>query len=213
MLQSRLAGRYKKAHRFNGGKAELSPESPGDDTKTCADHHRIMCPEGVACCHAACAHLESRALHFSTKDRANSIPDPDALARYVAGVAREKHIPLLIAGGTNNHLHLLIALPAAMPLAKAVQELKGNSSRWLNQHGRLFAWQEGYGAFSVSVSSKRAVIGYISEQFDIIRGAASSRSWRRCCGSRKSIAIRGSCLDRCAVPGGLGVPHSRTSHR
>ena len=51
-----------------------------------------------------------------------------------------------------------------MPLAKAVQELKGNSSRWLNQHGPSFAWQEGYGALGVSTSNKRAVIEYIAEQ-------------------------------------------------
>ncbi len=110
--------------------------------------------------------LTSNLLHcvFSTKDRANSIPDPQALGRYLGGVAREKNIPLLMAGGTNNHLHLLIALPAAMPLAKAIQELKGNSSRWLNQHGSAFAWQEGYGAFSVSASNKRAVMEYIAEQ-------------------------------------------------
>ena len=101
---------------------------------------------------------------FSTQDRANSIPDPQALGRYLGGVARAKNIPLLIAGGTNNHLHLLIALPAAMPLAKAVQELKGNGSRWLNQHGSRFAWQEGYAAFSVSASNKRAVMEYIAEQ-------------------------------------------------
>ena len=110
--------------------------------------------------------LTSNLLHcvFSTKERTNSIPDPQALGRYLGGVAREKNIPLLMAGGTNNHLHLLIALPAAMPLAKAVQELKGNSSRWLNQHGSHFAWQEGYAAFSVSASNKRAVIEYIAAQ-------------------------------------------------
>ncbi len=51
-----------------------------------------------------------------------------------------------------------------MPLAKAVQELKGNSSRWLDQHGSSFAWQEGYAAFSVSPSNKRAVMEYIAEQ-------------------------------------------------
>jgi REP element-mobilizing transposase RayT len=110
--------------------------------------------------------LTSNLLHcvFSTKERANSIPDPQALGRYLGGVAREKNIPLLIAGGTNNHMHLLIALPAALPLAKAVQELKGNSSRWLNQHGSSFAWQEGYAAFSVSTSNKQAVMEYIAEQ-------------------------------------------------
>ena len=110
--------------------------------------------------------LTSNLLHcvFSTKDRANSIPDPQALGRYLGGVAREKNIPLLIAGGTSNHMHLLLALPAAMPLAKAVQDLKGNGSRWLNQHGARFAWQEGYAAFSVSASNKQAVMNYIAEQ-------------------------------------------------
>ena len=70
----------------------------------------------------------------------------------------------MIAGGTRNHVHLLIALPAALPLAKAVQELKGNSSRWLNPQGSGFAWQEGYAVFSVSPSNKRAVIAYIADQ-------------------------------------------------
>ena len=110
--------------------------------------------------------LTSNLLHcvFSTKGRTDSILDPQALGRYLGGVAGEKKIPLLIAGGTDNHLHLLIALPAAMPLGKAIQELEGNSSRWLNQHGSAFAWQEGYAAFSVSASNKRAVMDYIAEQ-------------------------------------------------
>jgi putative transposase len=101
---------------------------------------------------------------FSTKDRADTIPDPPALGRYLGGVAREKNIPLIIAGGTSNHVHLLIALPATLPLAKAVQELKGNSSRWLGRADAGFTWQEGYAAFSVSPSNKRAVISYIEGQ-------------------------------------------------
>ncbi len=110
--------------------------------------------------------LTSNLVHciFSTKDRVDSIPDPSALCRYMAGIAREKKIPLVIAGGTKNHLHVLIALPAAIALAEAMKVLKGNSSRWLNQHGCSFAWQEGYGAFSVSASNKRAVMAYIAEQ-------------------------------------------------
>jgi putative transposase len=101
---------------------------------------------------------------FSTKDRVDLIPDPPHLCKYLGGVAREKNIPLIIAGGTNNHIHILIALPAAIPLAQAVRDLKGNSSRWMNEHGSSFAWQEGYGAFSVSASNKKAVIEYIADQ-------------------------------------------------
>ena len=101
---------------------------------------------------------------FSTKDRSDSIPDVPALGRFLGGVAREKHIPLVIAGGTRNHVHLLIALPATLALAKAVQELKGNSSRWLKRDAAGFSWQEGYSGISVSPVNKRAVISYIANQ-------------------------------------------------
>jgi hypothetical protein len=49
-------------------------------------------------------------------------------------------------------------------LAKAIQELKGNSSRWLNENAAGFAWQKGYGAFGVSESRRQAVIAYILGQ-------------------------------------------------
>ena len=101
---------------------------------------------------------------FSTKNRADTIPDPEALGRYFAGVAKAKHIPLILAGGTHNHVHVFIALPATMQLAKVIQDLKGNSSRWLNHANSEFAWQQGYSAFSVSPPNKRTVIGYIKQQ-------------------------------------------------
>ncbi len=101
---------------------------------------------------------------FSTKDRVDLIPEPERLRQYLTGVARGKNIPLLAVGGTRNHLHVLMALPPSMPLAKAVQELKGNSSGWLNAVASGFAWQRGYGAFSVSESRRQAVIDYIAGQ-------------------------------------------------
>ena len=101
---------------------------------------------------------------FSTKNRANVISNPDALCRYITGIAKAKNITLLAAGGTANHLHLLISLPPASPLAQAMRDLKGNSSRMLSEMGRRFAWQEGYGAFSVSHSQRQAVADYIANQ-------------------------------------------------
>jgi putative transposase len=101
---------------------------------------------------------------FSTKERGNIISDPPRLWQYVGGIARQKNIVLLAAGGTANHLHLLIALPPALPLSKAVQELKGNASRWLNEVNPPFAWQQGYGAFGVSQSQKKVVVDYIDGQ-------------------------------------------------
>src|ERR1035441_6289829 len=58
---------------------------------------------------------------FSTEERANLIPDPVELCRYLTGVARAKKITLVAAGGTANHIHLLIAVPPAIPLAKAIR--------------------------------------------------------------------------------------------
>ena len=101
---------------------------------------------------------------FSTKNRADLIPEPERLRQYLSGIARAKNIPLVAAGGTQNHFHVLLALPPAMPLAKVVQELKGNSSRWLNESSRGFAWQRGYGAFGVSELRRQAVIAYIAGQ-------------------------------------------------
>src|SRR5208283_451585 len=68
---------------------------------------------------------------FSTKQRANLIRDPEALWRYLAVVARDKNIALLAAGGTANHVHLLLAVPPVLPLATALRELKAHSSRWM----------------------------------------------------------------------------------
>jgi putative transposase len=103
---------------------------------------------------------------FSTKNRQNLIPDKlrPMLWRYFAGIGRNHHIPVLKAGGTANHVHLLIVLPSDVALAKATQVLKANASRWLGEHGLSFAWQEGYGAFSVSSSNRAAVEHYIEHQ-------------------------------------------------
>ena len=100
---------------------------------------------------------------FSTKERratlaANRIAD---LYAYFGGIARSEGFTLVAAGGTANHVHLLLFLPATVSLATAVQKLKGSSSRWL---GKGFAWQEGYGAFSVSPSQVAVVKKYIAGQ-------------------------------------------------
>lgn len=56
-------------------------------------------------------------------------------------------------------------MPATLPIAKAIQLLKGGSSKWMNDSGaKGFAWQEGYGAFSVGISQLSATIAYITSQ-------------------------------------------------
>jgi len=106
---------------------------------------------------------------FSTKNRAKSISQDlqPRLWAYMAGIARNKGFEAIVVGGVQDHVHALIVVPPVLPLAKAIQLIKGNSSRWLSETGEAgnaFAWQEGYGAFSVSASQTDAVIRYIREQ-------------------------------------------------
>lgn len=100
---------------------------------------------------------------FSTKERQPLIPADRTgdLYAYFGGIARSEGFSLIAAGGTANHVHLLFELPATHSLADAVQKLKSSSSRWL---GKKFAWQEGYGAFSVSPSPVTVVKQYIRNQ-------------------------------------------------
>jgi len=103
---------------------------------------------------------------FSTKERRKSISKEiqPKLRTFMAGVCKNHEMIPVAVGGISNHVHALFHLPATLPLAKAMLFLKSNSSRWMNQHTRDFAWQEGYGAFSVSASVLPAVTRYIHNQ-------------------------------------------------
>ena len=94
---------------------------------------------------------------FSTKERLPLIPTEleDRLWPYLGGIARENKMKAMAIDGTSDHLHALLSLPSTMSFAKAVQLIKGGSSKWIHdtfREHRKFAWQEGYGAFSVSSS-------------------------------------------------------------
>jgi putative transposase len=103
---------------------------------------------------------------FAAKGRIHSIPKDrqEQLWAYLLGIANNLHIKTLAVGGTANHVHVLVGLPPTIPVAQAVQKLKANSSRWLNEQGLTFQWQEGYGAFSVSPSLLNTVRAYIRNQ-------------------------------------------------
>ena len=103
---------------------------------------------------------------FSTKERAESIPADlqPKLWAYISGICNNDNIQLLAIGGTSNHVHLLLALPAAMRLSEAINRIKSNSSRWVGERRNGFAWQEGYGAFSVGASQLSTVRDYVRKQ-------------------------------------------------
>jgi REP-associated tyrosine transposase len=106
---------------------------------------------------------------FSTKERFPFI-EPQLESRlwpYMGGIARENGMKALAIAGTADHIHALLSLPAMMSFAKAVQLIKGGSSKWVHDtfpKYRKFAWQEGYGAFSVSASQMGKAIAYIQGQ-------------------------------------------------
>ena len=84
---------------------------------------------------------------------------------YIGGIARENRMKALAIGGTQDHIHGLLSLPATMSYAKAVRLIKGGSSKWVHEAiTRKFAWQEGYGAFSVSPSQLTRTVDYINNQ-------------------------------------------------
>ncbi len=103
---------------------------------------------------------------FGTKERSSLISKAlqPKLWSYIVGICRNHDIVAFAVGGMADHAHVLLRLPPVLSLAKAVSLIKANSSRWMGEHGGTFAWQEGYGAFSVSASNLRSVEKYIREQ-------------------------------------------------
>ncbi len=106
---------------------------------------------------------------FSTKERRRliSLELQEKVWPFLGGIARQNNMTARIVGGVEDHVHMLLSLPATMPVAKAMQLIKGGSSKWIHKtfpDQRLFAWQEKYGAFSVSPSQLDMVTNYIKNQ-------------------------------------------------
>ena len=101
---------------------------------------------------------------FSTKNRAPLIHNLDGLIHNLRGIARNKSIDILAAGGTENHVHLLLRIPPVRPVSESIRDLKANSSRYMSETSGHFAWQDGYAAISVSPSQVNAVRVYIAGQ-------------------------------------------------
>jgi len=108
-------------------------------------------------------------LIFSTKNRAPTISAElqPRLFEYIGGILREQKGVLLAAGGVADHVHLLVSLSREMAIAECLRLIKSNSSKWVHETFSQmcdFAWQAGYGAFSVSYSNLDQVKGYLAQQ-------------------------------------------------
>jgi REP element-mobilizing transposase RayT len=108
-------------------------------------------------------------LIWSTKHRQSILSGDirDRLFQYIGGIIRNDGGKLLAAGGMPDHVHLLADLGKQQSVSDAVRDIKSNSSGWLHQtfsELKSFAWQTGYGAFTVSYSSTDTVKYYIDNQ-------------------------------------------------
>jgi putative transposase len=106
-------------------------------------------------------------LIFSTHERRPLIKPEfrDDLFAYLGGIIREMHGTALIINGTGDHVHMLVRVRPIHSAAEIARVVKTNSSRWVREKfDPEFAWQTGYGVFSVSESNVVAVTKYIAGQ-------------------------------------------------
>lgn len=106
---------------------------------------------------------------FSTKNRTNAIDADvaDRLHRYLSVACRDHGCPAIEVGGTANHVHIACRLAPTIAIADLVKKVKAGSSKWMKTQGPThsrFAWQSGYGAFSIGESSVRELRAYIADQ-------------------------------------------------
>ncbi len=107
---------------------------------------------------------------FSTKGRIPFLQDPDIRSQMHAelgGTSKSVNCPPIIVSGVGDHIHMLARQSRTISLADWVKELKRVTSLWIKEKSprhQDFAWQAGYGAFSVSPSQSSKVIQYIRDQ-------------------------------------------------
>jgi REP element-mobilizing transposase RayT len=89
------------------------------------------------------------------------------LYKYITGIVQRNGHKLLVINGMPDHVHILFGMRPIQSLSDLMQDIKGGSSKWINDKGLVkgrFSWQEGYGAFSYSKSQLPSVIRYIENQ-------------------------------------------------
>ncbi len=91
----------------------------------------------------------------------------DDMYAYIRGVVTNKGGKVLEIGGTDDHVHVCVAMPSTVTIAEMINAMKTNSSRWIHENhipSAGYSWQKGYAAFSVSKSAEGSVREYICKQ-------------------------------------------------
>ncbi len=106
---------------------------------------------------------------FAVKNRMSLIQPEwkDELYKYITGIVKNNGHKLISINGVSNHIHLAVGYKPHQLIPDLLQDLKGNSSTWINEKRFVkgkFNWQAGYGAFSFSHSHLDAVVQYIHNQ-------------------------------------------------
>lgn len=106
---------------------------------------------------------------FAVQNRSTLIKEfyRDELYKYITGIVKNNGHLLMAINGMSDHIHILIGLLPNQSISSLVQDIKGSSSKWINQQKFLptrFSWQQGYGVFSYSRSGIENVIKYINNQ-------------------------------------------------
>ncbi|MDR2010088.1 MAG: IS200/IS605 family transposase [Bacteroidales bacterium] len=106
---------------------------------------------------------------FSVKNRASLIKNEweNKLHQYIVGIIQNYGHKVLAINGTSDHIHILFGFRPAQSLSVLMQNVKRDSSAWINQNKFVkghFSWQEGYGGFSYSKSQLPQIINYILTQ-------------------------------------------------
>jgi REP element-mobilizing transposase RayT len=89
------------------------------------------------------------------------------LFKYITGIIQNHNHKVLAINGMPDHIHILVGMRPTQSLSDLMQDIKGDSSKWINQNRftkEKFSWQEGYGAFSYGKSQLNQVIDYIKNQ-------------------------------------------------
>jgi putative transposase len=106
---------------------------------------------------------------FSVQDRYCLVSKTwkDELFKYITGIVQKNGHKLIAINGMADHLHVFIGMKPSQSLSDLMQDIKGDSSKWVNSKGFIkgrFSWQEGFGAFSYSASQIDNVVKYINKQ-------------------------------------------------
>lgn len=131
---------------------------------------------------------------FSTKERRPFLQDEsfrEEMFRMLAHHVKESKCVSASVGGHVDHVHLLVGMSRTITIAKLVENIKTETSKWAKKSGKgssMFSWQSGYGAFSVSHSNRHDVDQYIRDQWEHHKKLSFQDEFRALC-KRHEIEI------------------------